>query len=286
MRERVQVFGSQGGLVGVLTEPDPGREREGAPALVVSNVGLNHRPGPNRLYVDLARSLAARGFSTLRFDLSGLGDSAPRRDAPSDLGRAVLDVSEAMDHLAHKRGARSFALMGICSGTDSTHTLATTDPRVSAAIFVDGYAYTTPLSTLHHYTLRNLEPGRWRRFARRFYEQRVARRAQAREPGEASEVYDRAYPTLEQFRADVARMSARGCESLFVYTGAWNYAYLGQFDDMTRGVDLAGRVRVEHFPRADHTFTAMNERARLFDTLGGWLEARFPAREAAARHSG
>jgi hypothetical protein len=39
------------------------------------NMGANHRIGPRRINVKLARVLAARGVSSLRFDLGGVGDS-------------------------------------------------------------------------------------------------------------------------------------------------------------------------------------------------------------------
>ncbi len=81
MRERPVTFGTSGGLMGVLTEPSPSCERRGAPTLLSWNVGINHRVGPYRILVDLSRDLAARGFASLRFDLSGRGDSEPRREA-------------------------------------------------------------------------------------------------------------------------------------------------------------------------------------------------------------
>lgn len=84
-------FGSHGGLVGVVCEPDAG-PRPDVPAVLLFNVGLNHRVGPGRLNVDLARRLAHSGYATLRFDLSGLGDSEPRDDPRSEGDRAVVDL--------------------------------------------------------------------------------------------------------------------------------------------------------------------------------------------------
>ncbi|MFP2897131.1 hypothetical protein [Corallococcus sp. 4LFB] len=83
MRERICTFGPEQSLVGILTEPDPAKVLPEAPAVVLSNVGLNHHVGPYRLWVELARQLAGRGITTLRFDLSGLGDSRPRREGGS-----------------------------------------------------------------------------------------------------------------------------------------------------------------------------------------------------------
>ena len=103
MRERAIQFGSHRGLVGIVTTPDatPDAPRP-TRAIVMANVGLHHRVGPYRLYVDLARRLAARGFAALRFDLSGLGDSAARPGTMSDIERGILDMTEGMAWLEAK----------------------------------------------------------------------------------------------------------------------------------------------------------------------------------------
>src|SRR6202020_1242018 len=73
LRERpVFVDGPSGPLFGVLTEPLAGR-RELTGLLL--NAGPQRRTGPNRMWVQIARSWAAQGVSTLRLDLAGIGDS-------------------------------------------------------------------------------------------------------------------------------------------------------------------------------------------------------------------
>jgi len=79
--EKIFTCGPGGALVGVLTEPDVARAPPDAPAVLLWNVGLNHRVGPFRVFVELARRLAEAGFTVLRLDLSGLGDSEVRKDA-------------------------------------------------------------------------------------------------------------------------------------------------------------------------------------------------------------
>ena len=129
-RERVCKFGSHGGLIGILTEPSG--ELVGLastrPAIVVSNVGLNHRPGPNRLWVEFARRMADKGFVTLRFDLSGLGDSTSRSDKLSTTERHVADMREAVQFVLQKKQLTRVALIGLCSGVDPAMPLLE-DPR-------------------------------------------------------------------------------------------------------------------------------------------------------------
>ena len=75
MREQICNFGANNGLFGILTSPDDDAKLADAPVAIILNAGIVHRVGPFRMHVDIARQLAAKGFSTLRMDLSGLGDS-------------------------------------------------------------------------------------------------------------------------------------------------------------------------------------------------------------------
>jgi alpha-beta hydrolase superfamily lysophospholipase len=64
-----QLFGM---VTEVTTTPAPG------PAAAFINVSNGHHVGPNRMWVDLARRWAGHGIRSVRFDLSGLGDSPVR----------------------------------------------------------------------------------------------------------------------------------------------------------------------------------------------------------------
>ncbi len=216
MTERVHTFGSHRGLVGIVTEPSGDEARPGAPTLIFSNIGLNHRVGPNRLYVEFARKLAASGFRSLRFDLSGFGDSKPRRGGGTDIERATFDTREAMDFL-EKRGIERFVLVGLCSGVDSAHRAALQDERVVGTIFIDGYTYRNAGFWLRFWTVRNAQPARWRRFVR----VRLARLLGKRPLGDIDDlpvIFEREYPTRQEFATDLAALSARSLKMLFVYT--------------------------------------------------------------------
>lgn len=105
------------GLFGILTEPAPGTPHE--TAVVFPSTGGDHHVGPHRLYVSLARRWGALGFATLRFDLSGLGDSPPRSGNAEQLTYppgAVDDVRAAVAYLRNRSGARRIVIVGICSG--------------------------------------------------------------------------------------------------------------------------------------------------------------------------
>jgi alpha/beta superfamily hydrolase len=116
MMEEAVSFGPAGALQGVVTLPKGDDKTEWG--VVLLNAGVVHRVGPNRLYVQLARSLAPHDFTTLRFDFSNVGDSPGREDNVPFERRAVEEVRHAMDWLSNEHGCRKFALMGVCSGAE------------------------------------------------------------------------------------------------------------------------------------------------------------------------
>jgi len=271
VKERVFTFGTDDLLMGVLTEPDGGGI-PGAPAIVVSNVGLNPRVGPNRCWVELARTLAGLGFSTLRFDLNGLGDSHPRRDATNDLDRACADHTEALDFLQKKRGFTRFVLVSMCSGVDPAHRLSRDDPRVVGSVFLDGYAYETPRSKLYRYVGRNLSLAG----ARRAILRRLPR-VGGLEVGEAEEIYTREYPEPALLASELEAMLARQVKLLFIYSGGvWLYFnYAQQFFEMLRPAKFEGRVEVELRRSADHTYMLPTERKWMVDRVSAWVAQQF-----------
>jgi len=80
MTEEAVLFGARQSLAGIVTEPAIRRGARVTKAVILLNAGIVHRVGPGRIYVKIARALAAMGFVVLRFDFSGLGDSAVRHD--------------------------------------------------------------------------------------------------------------------------------------------------------------------------------------------------------------
>ena len=139
MSEATFLFGAAQSLVGIVTEPETARPKR--QAFLFLNAGVTHHVGPNRLYVRLARELASDGFTSMRFDFSGLGDSASRTDDMTAWKSVVAETREAMDHLQATRGIEEFVLIGICSGAASSYVTAKADPRVVGAVLINGQAH-------------------------------------------------------------------------------------------------------------------------------------------------
>jgi alpha-beta hydrolase superfamily lysophospholipase len=123
------------GLFGIVTLP----AERATTGVVLASVGAFHRTGPGRLYVRLARALAAKGFAVLRFDLRGIGDSpAADGEAENVLYRpdAIEDVRAAIDEL-ERRGVKRFVSIGVCSGAYASYETARVDPRVARLVLVN-----------------------------------------------------------------------------------------------------------------------------------------------------
>lgn len=137
MSEDTVFFGTPPFLVGVITDPEAPEQSPERPAVILLNAGRVHRVGPSRLYVKIARRLAAAGFVVLRFDFSGIGDSSARHDhLPFD--QSVIQETQDVMHCVSKvRGNQHFILMGLCSGANSALYTASCDPRVVGVVLIN-----------------------------------------------------------------------------------------------------------------------------------------------------
>lgn len=277
--ERVIAFGASGTLHGVLSEPAPEGRLAGAPGILFWNVGTNHHVGPHRVFVDLARRLALIGFTSLRFDTSGLGDSAAsRNDTRPDTERNIADVQAAMEALKTQRGIAKFVLVGFCSSVDAAHAVGVNSPDVAGIIYLEGYQYRT-LRFYAQYPLRLLERGRWERLLRLRYPKLFGEPESLNDRSlDPETVFVRDYPTEAQLTKDVRHMITRGVRMLWIYSGGdTNYSYTKQFFDFVRAPELAGKLELLFYPHADHTFFLVEHRERVMDRVLAWLQREFGA---------
>jgi dienelactone hydrolase len=270
-------------LVGLLAEPTPPIvPHPGTPAVLLWNVGINHHVGPYRFNVDLARRLATSGIISLRFDLSGRGDSEVRRDALGEMERALDDLREAAALLARRSGQQRLVPVGFCSSVDAAHRFALVDERVVGVCFIEGYAYRTAGFYLRQ-PLRLLEPARWRRALARRIPDRLRGAPVIRRLGriplsgpDDDVVYVREYPRPEQLRRDLDLMAKRGARMLFVYVGKdSSYNHEGQLFEFAGTPSLADRVDVEYLGNADHAFFLPADRAQVVNRICAWMGKAF-----------
>lgn len=122
-------YHQQNHLFGICTYLKDGYDAR-LPAIILLNSGSVHHVGPNRIYIDIARTLASLGFYVMRLDLEGLGDSASAIPAFKNhpyQPNAIANVYSAMEYFKNCGIANTFILGGICSGAHSAFHTAIAD---------------------------------------------------------------------------------------------------------------------------------------------------------------
>lgn len=271
MKERAIQFGVWGNLTGIVCEPAGVTEPGSRPGVVLLNSGILHRVGACRLHVQVARALAEIGFTSLRFDFSGIGDSEARRDALPFEESAPLEVIEAMDYLARARGLETFILFGLCSGADAAFHTAAADLRVVGLCQLDAWAYRTWRHHVHHYGPRICSASAWKGY--------LARRLgsspspQQELPGDdiALPTYVRVNPPRDIVARRLQDLVNRGTRLLHIYSGGQeDYNYRRQFRDAFRSVDFRNQLRLEYMPDATHIFTGHDHQKRVVSLVREW----------------
>lgn len=277
MQETVIQFGPDKGLLGILTTPADSVRVADAPIAVVINAGIVHRVGPFGLHVKMARQLAEAGFSTLRLDLSGLGDSLPRTEKLGGENRAVLDVADALDFLQANHDSDRFVMIGLCSGAFNAHQIAVKDDRIVGAVFLDGIVFRTTGYFWRHTVGRLLKP--------RTYRNALKRRKLAKAQPWITEDAAAELAESEFFFADdiqqseitqeLRNLKQRDVSMLFLYTDGYDdVCGRSQFREMY-GMSPDDQIQVEYFPKSEHTFRVVENRVATCTRVTDWFQGQF-----------
>jgi pimeloyl-ACP methyl ester carboxylesterase len=169
-RETPIFFGAGAPLFGILTTPR--RRREDRPGVVFINTSAISQAGTNRMWVSLARRLATLGFTSLRFDICGVGDSPPqplRPDPVNQMREASEDARAAISRLLQE-GCGKITLVGYCWGAQLACNVALADDRVSGLVMINSrrlfWDFATakyPSRTVQRCLRLARDPARWRR---------------------------------------------------------------------------------------------------------------------------
>jgi alpha-beta hydrolase superfamily lysophospholipase len=109
--EYVMSIGTDG-LFAIYTEP---LSPASTTTVVFLNAGMLDHVGPSRLWVELSRRWAALGFRSLRFDLSGIGESPPLAGMTEPITRSVHSLRQVAEVAAFVAPDDAL-LVGLCSG--------------------------------------------------------------------------------------------------------------------------------------------------------------------------
>ena len=282
MREKAVKFGKTAALTGILVEPT-GELDQSRPAFVIVNSGIMHRIGTCRISVMISRAAADAGFLALRFDLSGIGDSGPRKDSLPFEQSAPREAQEAMDYLTASKGVKTFIMMGLCSGADMSYETSLLDERAVGLMQIDAYAYRNWKWYVKHYGPRMRQLDTWKRFAGRVrakVEEKYLGKTAPAKDAEDLELpsYVRVFPPVDSIREGLRKLTARKLHFFYIYTGDEQaYNYPGQHQDVFADVDFGGRLRCEYLKEADHIVTGLDHQQYVTREIAAWAARIWPA---------
>jgi alpha-beta hydrolase superfamily lysophospholipase len=281
-QERGVFFGPADRLFGILSTP---KSVCTAPAVILLNTGIEYRVGPHRLYVPLARELAARGHVVFRYDLGGIGDSVPPPGASENdayPAHAVDDVREAIALVREQAPGRRIILVGLCSGAWHAFCAARDGLQVDAIFSVnpplflrDGWPKTTRTSKYQEigsYRLALRDPARWRKVLRgRSAYGNFVRFAVAYLKWKMLGLIGATFGgrLLDGLARDLNAITARGITSLFVFSSGDNGLeyFRIQGGPALRRRHVRKRIRHIVVDGAGHTFSPPAAQQLLRDVL-------------------
>jgi hypothetical protein len=278
LTEEALQFGEGGRLFGILTLPSAPRISRELPVFVFLNAGSLHRVGPGRLHVRLARELARIGFSSLRVDLAGTGDSPPRTGLTNQESVAA-DCKEIVSLLDSRLGRLPLVLAGLCSGADNTIRLTPGEPRVIGMVLLDPICFPDAGFGARAAIQKYTNPFRYvAGVKRRLKVLKMSREEKTANDESVAYWAIRDLPTQEQLRAAFVAIRERDGRALSVFT---QYArpYYNQAGQLNRilGVDGYRQCCTElYWPRVEHTFPLEVHRTRLIEEIKTWALGYIP----------
>lgn len=279
MKEEVVSFGDGCTLNGVLSRPDQGNPA--LPAIVILNSGLVHKVGSCRLSVQIARRFAEKGYTCLRFDLSGLGDSEAWNTSLPEDERLVAECRMAMDFLAGHVRAGNFIWYGLCSGAQNSFKTALADERVVGLAGIDNFGFRTLGYHLTHLRGVVTSDGFLMDLpfkVLRFFGRLVGIRPDNAEVAEGDEPLW-FYPPKPFVEEGYGKLVDRGCQFYYLYTGGWSeeYNYAKQFYDMYPSVNFADSLKVDFKPDMSHMLFEPESQDYFIAALVDWVSERWPS---------
>jgi len=283
MKEQAYSFGDKKGLCGVIT--DPSEKNADLPGLIILNSGLIPHIGPNRLSVQLARQMSESGYTALRFDFSGIGDSQLRSDFIPFEQSAPLETRQAMDFLQKARGISRFVVTGICSGADTSFFTALEDERIVGIIPIDFYGVGSVGYQLSNYRKRLLQPRSWMNLATGKSDiwnlvsklpEKLSRKEQKPADTTSSEI-EGAFPSTDKIVEHFHTLFAREFAVLLLYSAGSPsyYNYTTIFRSALRDYASKGVLRITYLKDSDHGFTLRYNQELYLQNTNSWLLATF-----------
>jgi alpha-beta hydrolase superfamily lysophospholipase len=272
-------------------------------AIVFANTGTMTRIGSARLHVSLARYWAAMGFTVVRVDLAGCGDTIDDDPETETNPVAPVRIDELHEVLTWVRQWTGMRLVvgGLCSGSYNAFQVATRGLEIDdlflanpATFYIDAATSgDTGIASAFSLTQGFFNARKWkaafvdpeaRRRGIRSVRKLLEKRALAGLRVLAMETFRNWARRLglpvkasSRLSRDLEAMNARGVRVLMVFTaGELAARYFHTVGGPACEALLAGEgVRLVDIDGGDHTFSSPAAREALFTVLTNYLEDRY-----------
>jgi len=271
-------------LIGILEEADAASSR----GVIIIVGGPQYRVGSHRQFVLLSRQLALAGFTTMRFDHRGIGDS----DGDTTFEQIGPDIAAAINAFFTKYpDLTEIVLWGLCDAASAILMFAPTDPRVSGLVVLNPWIrseHTLAQSYLSkYYVSRLMQADFWRqlisgrvRVARSVRELLHNLRLAKFPPASANDniAADSEDWPESQFQGQMLQgLRAFSGNTLFILSGqditANEFKIYIKNDRNRRRLLKRKTIRVMDFPEADHTFSTAGWREQVAAWTVDWIRS-------------
>ncbi|OGV54033.1 MAG: hypothetical protein A2X45_06560 [Lentisphaerae bacterium GWF2_50_93] len=261
-------------LFGILHQPE-GQQKQ--TAVIFMHGWGTYRIGPHRLFVEAAREFAAAGFTCLRFDFRGRGESEGNV-AGTTLLDMIDDAGQAVREMLKQPGISQVVFLGLCSGGEVAVGAAASDPNVDGLVLLS-----TPLlgrqsgagddvrktaNSAKGYWQKLFLPGTWAKII----SLRVNYRA----------IFKVLFGHLQHKQNGKPMKEAGLLEAFKSYNGRCLFVYGGKDPEASSSEKAYREVTAKNgktvfniIPEANHNFYSVAWKQELIKQVSEWLNANF-----------
>lgn len=259
--------------------------------VIFLNSGLQYRVGPHRIYVKTARRLSQIGFSSLRMDFCGLGDSEGEIKEPHFDCFNIEDTLRAVDFLTQKEMIEKVVLLGLCAGARNALKTAAKDNRIDSTILwslpfyappnsITGRRFPQPLSRtdVKHQVRQWLKKA----LSMKLLINYLASRKKNNLPSAIMKVFhgfivgERNWENKQsEFSKAFELFLSSKRKALFVY--GERDIILKTFEEKFKELSDGKRCLCEYYivPNGDHTFTSLEAEKTVIEKTAEWLVQQY-----------
>ena len=229
--------------------------------------------------------MAQEGVPSLRFDLSGIGDSAAAKSAVALETIIQEDVDAAIEQVREAWGIEEIVLLGLCSGARDAFDAALRRSEIVGIVSIDLMAeFRTWQYHVAHYGGRLLSWGSWRNTLNGSND--TLSRILGFVRGDPAPAEDgllaatlglRPETSRNQLRSELSEFLDRGGRALCVFSGGLehNCNHASQFYEALPQFANEIRFSTVYFGEANHIFSNRQYQSELVRCIQAWTVEQF-----------